>query len=115
MADNNASVLSAAPSASQAGSTANITKPGVRHISDEHMRVLRIGGGKGGLGHLLVDTGATVLVCRPGTFKAAVDPKQKQALYSVDDTLLNFKGGTAPVLELVRTVPTKDQDDPPGS
>ena len=47
-----------------------------------------------------MDTGATVSVCRPGTFKAAVDPEQKQKLYSVDDTLLDTKGVTEPVLEL---------------
>ncbi|CAE7320371.1 RE2 [Symbiodinium pilosum] len=100
VADDNASVLSAGPSASQAGSTASTTKPGLRRISDEHMRVLRIGGGDIRQGHLLVDTGATVSVCRPGTFKAAVDLEQKQKLYSVDDTLLNTQGVTEPVLEL---------------
>ena len=52
VADDNASVLSAGPSASQAGSTASATKPGVRRISDERTRVLRIGGGDNRQGHL---------------------------------------------------------------
>ena len=64
------------------------------------MRVLRIGGGKSRQGHLLVETRATVSVCRPGTFKAAVDPEQNKKLHSVDDMLLDTKGVTEPVLEL---------------
>ena len=47
-----------------------------------------------------MDTEAIVSVCRPVTFKAAVDPEQKQALCSLDDTLLSSKGVTEPVLEI---------------
>ncbi|CAE7530574.1 RE1 [Symbiodinium natans] len=100
VADDASSQLSAGPSASQAGSAATTAKPGVRHISDEPMRVLAVRNNDPRQGHLLVDTGAAVSVCRPGTFSSKLDPKGQMALYSVDDTPLNTLGATEPVLRL---------------
>ncbi|CAE7235731.1 RE1 [Symbiodinium natans] len=100
VADDTSSQLSAGPSASQAGSAATTAKPGVRHISDEPMRVLAVRNNDPRQGHLLVDTGAAVSVCRPGTFSSKLDPKGQMALYSVDDTPLNTLGATEPVLRL---------------
>ena len=101
--DDTASQLSAGPSASVAGSTATTaatTKPGVRHISDQKMRILAVSGER--QGYLLVDTGATVSVCRPDTFLEPVNPAGRQTLYSVDDTPLDTKGTVEPVLKLGR-------------
>ena len=101
--DDTASQLSAGPSASVAGSTATTaatTKPGVRHISDQKMRILAVSGER--QGYLLVDTGATVSVCRPDTFLEPVNAAAKQTLYSVDDTPLDTKGTVEPVLKLGR-------------
>ncbi|OLP72818.1 hypothetical protein AK812_SmicGene48048, partial [Symbiodinium microadriaticum] len=101
--DDTASQLSAGPSASVAGSTATTaatTKPGVRHISDQKMRILAVSGER--QGYLLVDTGATVSVCRPDTFLEPVNADARQTLYSVDDTPLDTKGTVEPVLKLGR-------------
>ena len=101
--DDAASQLSAGPSASVAGSTATTaatTKPGVRHISDQKMRILAVSGER--QGYLLVDTGATVSVCRPDTFLEPVNAAARQTLYSVDDTPLDTKGTVEPVLKLGR-------------
>ena len=98
--DGTASQLSAGPSASVAGSTATTaatTKPGVRHISDQKMRILAVSGER--QGYLLVDTGATLSVCRPDTFLEPVNPAGRQTLYSVDDTPLDTKGTVEPVLK----------------
>ena len=103
VSDDTASQLSAGPSASVAGSTATTaatTKPGVRHISDQKMRILAVSGER--QGYLLVDTGATVSVCRPETFLEPVNTAARQTLYSVDDTPLDTKGTVEPVLKLGR-------------
>ena len=103
VSDDTASQLSAGPSASVAGSTATTaatTKPGVRHISDQKMRILAVSGER--QGYLLVDTGATVSVCRPDTFLEPVNTAARQTLYSVDDTPLDTKGTVEPVLKLGR-------------
>ena len=50
----------------------------------------------------LVDTGATVSVCRPDTFLEPVNADARQTLYSVDDTPLDTKGTVEPVLKLGR-------------
>ena len=84
VSDDTSSQLSAGPSASVAGSTATTavtTKPGVRHISDQKMRILAVSGER--QGYLLVDTGATVSVCRPETFLDPVNTAARQTLYSV--------------------------------
>ncbi|OLP75531.1 hypothetical protein AK812_SmicGene44654, partial [Symbiodinium microadriaticum] len=101
VSDDTASQLSAGPSASVAGSTAATAataKPGVRHISDQKMRILAVSGER--QGYLLVDTGATVSVCRPDTFLEPVNTAAR--LYSVDDTPLDTKGTVEPVLKLGR-------------
>ena len=101
--DDTASQLSAGPSASVAGSTtttAATTKPGVRHISDQKMRILAVSGER--QSYLLVDAGATVSVCRPDTFLEPVNADARQTLYSVDDTPLDTKGTVEPVLKLGR-------------
>ncbi|CAE7476824.1 unnamed protein product, partial [Symbiodinium microadriaticum] len=103
VSDDTASQLSAGPSASVAGSTATTaatTKPGLRHISDQKMRILAVSGER--QGYLLVDTGATVSVCRPDTFLEPVNAAARQTLYSVDDTPLDTKGTVEPVLKLGR-------------
>ena len=103
VSDDTASQLSAGPSVSVAGSTATTaatTKPGVRHISDQKMRILAVSGER--QGYLLVDTGATVSVCRPETFLEPVNTAARQTLYSVDDTPLDTKGTVEPVLKLGR-------------
>ena len=103
VSDDTASQLSAGPSASVAGSTATTAataKPGVRHISDQKMRILAVSGER--QGYLLVDTGATVSVCRPDTFLEPVNTAARQTLYSVDDTSLDTKGTVEPVLKLGR-------------
>ncbi|CAE7434553.1 PARP6, partial [Symbiodinium sp. KB8] len=103
VSDDTASQLSAGPSASVAGSTATTavtTKPGVRHISDQKMRILAIAGER--QGYLLADTGATVSVCRPEAFLEPVNTAARQTLYSVDDTPLDTKGTVEPVLKLGR-------------
>lgn len=106
VADDNASVISAGCSASQVGvsqasqvSNASTAKPGVRHVSGRDT-VLQVTGGKNRqpARRLLVDTGASTSVCRPGTFRSPVDASHKQALYSVDDTPLRAKGLTEPRL-----------------
>ncbi|OLQ12116.1 hypothetical protein AK812_SmicGene3934 [Symbiodinium microadriaticum] len=103
VSDDTASQLSAGPSASVAGSTATTAataKPGVRHISDQKMRILAVSGER--QGYLLVDTGATVSVCRPDTFLEPVNTAARQTLYSVDDTPLDTKSTVEPVLKLGR-------------
>ena len=103
VSDDTASQLSAGPSASVAGSTAATAataKPGVRHISDQKMRILAVSGER--QGYLLVDTGATVSVCRPDTFLEPVNTAARQTLYSVDDTPLDTKSTVEPVLKLGR-------------
>ena len=77
VADDASSQLSAGPSASQAGSAATTAKPGVRHISDEPMRVLAVRNNDPRQGHLLVDTGAAVSVCRPEPFPVNLTRKDK--------------------------------------
>ena len=61
---------------------------------------MRIGSERRGRaqGHLLVDTGASVSVCRPGVFSHPVDPNNKFSLFSVDDTALNCQGAVGPTL-----------------
>ncbi|CAE7521947.1 RE1 [Symbiodinium sp. CCMP2592] len=98
VADDTASQLSAGPSASVAGSTATTAKPGVRHISDDKMRILAVTEER--RGYLLVDTGATVSVCRPETFQCPVNPAGRQNMFSVDDTPLDTRGTVEPVLRL---------------
>ena len=64
------------------------------------MRILAVSGER--QGYLLVDTGATVSVCRPETFLEPVNTAARQTLYSVDDTPLDTKGTVEPVLKLGR-------------
>ena len=95
---------SVGPSVSHAGIPAGngaSAKSGIRHVYDRK-RVMRIGKKQWQpyKGELLVDTGASVSVCRPESFRQPVDSNDKLALYSVHDTALNCEGSIEPVLLL---------------
>ena len=107
VADETASTaLSAGPSVSVAAqhpsSSATSYRTNVMHVADQRHHICSLGSGcsctksKG----LLVDTGACVSVCRPGTFEAPVDSADTLSLYTVDDTPLACLGATEPLLTL---------------
>ena len=106
LADDASTTLSIGPSVSMVASAAGTAtpaapKPAVRHVSEQGHHILKLGSCPCKVERkLLVDTGACVSVCRPGAFQASVDAGETATLFTVDDTPLDCRGTTQPLLKL---------------